>query len=106
MHQCIKFIYFRILHVSDGLSVHHQKFKTVHTAKGICQTVNPEMGKITSECEHVYYNIYIYIYIHTHTHICVCVCLWGTAVAQWLRRCATNSKVAGSIPDGVIGIFH
>ena len=30
----------------------------------------------------------------------------GTAVVQWLRRCATNRKVAGSIPDGVIGIFH
>ena len=30
----------------------------------------------------------------------------GTAVAQWLRCCATNRKVAaGSIPDGVIGIF-
>jgi hypothetical protein len=27
-------------------------------------------------------------------------------VAQWLRHCATNWKVAGSIPDGVIGIFH
>jgi hypothetical protein len=30
----------------------------------------------------------------------------GTAVAQWLRCCATNRKVAGSIPDGDIGIFH
>ena len=30
----------------------------------------------------------------------------GTAVAQWLRRCATNRTVAGSIPDGVTGIFH
>jgi len=30
----------------------------------------------------------------------------GTAVAQWLRCCATNRKVAGSIPVGVIGIFH
>jgi hypothetical protein len=30
----------------------------------------------------------------------------GTAAAQWLRYCATNRKVAGSIPDGVIGIFH
>jgi len=29
-----------------------------------------------------------------------------TAVAQWLRCCATNRKVAGSIPDGFIGIFH
>jgi hypothetical protein len=32
--------------------------------------------------------------------------IWGTAVAQWLRYCATNRKVVGSIPDGVIGIFH
>ena len=30
----------------------------------------------------------------------------GTAVAQWLSCCATNRKVAGSIPDGVNGIFH
>ena len=29
----------------------------------------------------------------------------GTAVAQWLRCCVTNWKVAGSIPDGVIGFF-
>jgi hypothetical protein len=26
----------------------------------------------------------------------------GTAVAQWLRYCATNQKVAVSIPDGVM----
>ena len=29
----------------------------------------------------------------------------GTAVAQWLRCCATDRKVAGSIPAGVIGFF-
>jgi membrane-bound lytic murein transglycosylase B len=29
----------------------------------------------------------------------------GTAVAQWLRYCATNQKVAGSIPDGVVEFF-
>ena len=33
-------------------------------------------------------------------------CILLKAVAQWLRCCATNRKVAGSIPDGVIGIFH
>jgi len=26
------------LHVSDGLSVHHQGSKTVHTASGVCRT--------------------------------------------------------------------
>jgi hypothetical protein len=32
---------------------------------------------------------------------------WGPLmVAQWLRYCATNWKVADSIPGGVIGIFH
>ena len=30
----------------------------------------------------------------------------GSAVAQWLRHCATNRRVVGSIPDGVIRIFH
>ena len=25
---------------------------------------------------------------------------------SWLRQCATSRKVAGSIPDGVTGIFH
>jgi hypothetical protein len=30
----------------------------------------------------------------------------GYAVAQWLRHCATNQEVVGSIPDGVTGIFH
>ena len=28
------------------------------------------------------------------------------SVAQWLRPCATNRKVAGSIQNGVIVIFH
>ena len=32
--------------------------------------------------------------------------VWGTRWRSWLRHCATNRKVAGSIPDGVIGIFH
>ena len=29
----------------------------------------------------------------------------GTAVAQWLRCCATNRKVAGSIPFSISGFF-
>ena len=39
------------LHVSDGLSVHHQEFKTVHTTSGVCMCV----------CVYIY--IYIYIYM-------------------------------------------
>ena len=29
----------------------------------------------------------------------------GAAVAEWLRCCAINQKVAGSIPAGVSGFF-
>jgi hypothetical protein len=35
--------------------------------------------------------------------------LWpegGKRWRSWLRHCATSRNVAGSIPDGVIGIFH
>ena len=31
---------------------------------------------------------------------------WGTQWRSWLRYWATSRKVAGSIPDGVIGIFR
>jgi len=34
------------------------------------------------------------------------IMLKETAVAQWLRCCATNWKMAGLIPAGVVGIFH
>ena len=30
----------------------------------------------------------------------------GTRWRSWLSHCATSRKVAGSIPDGVTGIFH
>jgi len=40
MQRCTKFILFwnDTLRVLDSLSVHHQEYKTVHTATGICQT--------------------------------------------------------------------
>jgi len=44
-------------------------------------------------------------YIQVLFYMCLLDML-GTAVAQWLRCCTTNWKVAGSIPAGVIGIFH
>ena len=45
-----------------------------------------------------HYITYIYIFALKEN--------WGTAVAQWLRCCATNQKVAGSIPTSVSEIFH
>ena len=48
----------------------------------------------------------IFIFLFFYTFMTVHLWATGTTVAQWLRRCATNWKVTGSIPDGVIGIFH
>ena len=43
---------------------------------------------------------------HHSPQLMILIFLSSTAVAQWLRCCVTNRKVAGSIPAGVIGIFH
>jgi len=45
--------------------------------------------------------MYVYVFVY-YMYMCMHV---GTAVAQWLRCCATNRKVAGSIPAGVSGFF-
>ena len=50
------------------------------------------------QCSAIILFVYIFIYFVILNKV-------GTAVAQWLRCCATNRKVAGSIPVGAIGIF-
>jgi hypothetical protein len=37
---------------------------------------------------------------------CCLILKRGKRWRSWLRHCATSRKVAGPIPDGVIGIFH
>ena len=46
-----------------------------------------------------------YCFSQPLTIITVTITVKGTAVAQWLRCCATNRKVAGSIPASVSGFF-
>jgi len=50
-----------------------------------------------------------------HTTSACLVFTWGRdkiklitqlSIQKWLRHCATSRKVAGSIPDGVIELFH
>jgi len=52
-----------------------------------CPSQQKLLRSFVKDCETKYY-----IYI-------------GTAVAQWLKYCATNRKVAGSIPANVSGFF-
>jgi len=61
----------------------------------VCQTVNVQLqGQMAKGIAFQRQNLY------------VCGDFQGTAVAQWLRRCATNRKIAGSISDGIIENFH
>jgi hypothetical protein len=72
---------------------------------------------------HKYINACMGTYTHTHVrtyayvHTCIAckvvtfldiilTLVGGTWSRSWLRHCSTNRKVVGSIPDGVIGIFH
>jgi len=43
------FILSNTLHVSDGLPIHDQELKTVHTATGICQTATASGNEIGTQ---------------------------------------------------------
>jgi hypothetical protein len=75
---------------------------------------------------YIYIYLFIYIYSIVIIQIFGAVCVYsyyrygryrtsnGTLIFNiacylwrcWLRRCATSRKVAGSIPDGAVGIFY
>jgi len=42
------------------------------------------------------------IVYYTYVYYIGARCWWRS----WLGHCATRLKVAGAIPDGVIGMFH
>jgi hypothetical protein len=52
------------------------------------------LRRVLQFANYVFLFTYIYIYIYR-----------GTRWRSWLH-CSTSRKVAGSIPDGVIGIFY
>jgi len=57
--------------------------------------ISCDLAKVCECLNHEVLHIKLYLYA-----------IKGTTVAQWLRCCATNQKIAGSILDGIIGIFH
>jgi hypothetical protein len=47
----------------------------------------------------------VFMYFTVFMYSCTIQHGGPTAVAQWLRYCATNQKVAGSIPDAFMEFF-
>jgi hypothetical protein len=54
---------------------------------------------------HNKFYVVILIFIIIIIIIITITIIMGTAIAQWLRYCATNQKVAGSIPDFILKFF-
>jgi len=74
-------------------------------------TENPYADRLLMNVEHLlrlfYHNQQIHNYISQQYLFIWYIHLYvSTVVAHCLRCCATNRKVAGSVPAGVIGIFH
>jgi hypothetical protein len=64
-----------------------------------------------SRCWHVTPCSLVHCYQLLEGNCCFYLLLWvnillGTRQRSWLRHCATSRKVAGSIPDEVIGFFN
>ena len=79
-------------------------FNTKHL-NGACVAEAHSSATAERETKNVYG--WIFIFSSVRQTFCPHICNYlGTAVAQWLRCCATNQKVNGSIPPGVNGIFH
>jgi hypothetical protein len=52
------------------------------------------------------YSKYFYLYVSSSSLYPALPSKRGTRWRSWVRHCATSRKVAGTIPDGVIGTFH
>jgi hypothetical protein len=65
-----------------------------------------------THCQHcAYFDVSLHrkeasVIDHCHFHRLGLIYTGGTRWRSWLRHCATSQKVAGSIPDDIIGIFH
>jgi hypothetical protein len=54
-------------------------------------------------------NVHFHVEMFFHQNIrlnYLCMGVGGTRLRSWLRHFATSWKIAGSIADGVIGIFY
>jgi len=60
MHDFSNLFWNNTLRVSDGLSVHHQESKTLHTASGICT-----VGCLLASIQQNLYDIYLMLYVQS-----------------------------------------
>ena len=92
------------------VEVDHSSDELLHLEHGQTFSGMLQDQAIRESCElgsYIFFRLITLLPVCCNTYFMNCgFYMVGTAVAQWLRCCATNCKFAGSIPDGVIGIFH
>ena len=111
---CIKGQILQLFHVNREIVEWSEK---CHESKCFCTP--PQISGI--DFKTMYYQLMPKNYVLLIKHFLVYVCKYkqlcssfqicqleyrGTRWRSWLRHCATNRNVVGSIPDGVTGIFH
>jgi hypothetical protein len=84
--------------------------KTFEFSRTVYITIDGIRRKVCKEEITVEHNValnktFLYVQSNTHSRVSVLILYDLHAVAQWLRHCATNLKVAGSIPDGFTEFF-
>jgi hypothetical protein len=101
-----------------ALSQNCKKKATVSFAVCVCLSASPSVWTARLPLDGFWWNLifeYFFQKVSRKFKFCLNLTrLTGTLhedrgplmVAQWLRYCATSRKVASSIPDGAIGIFH
>ena len=73
--------------------------RTTEDMRLVSTEINVKEDEINYKIHRQAHYYYYYYFIHTYKQ-------YGcTRWCSWLRHCATNQKVAGSIPDSIIGIF-
>jgi len=77
------------------------RVRSLQTAENF--TVTQTDTPVAETCKYTEWLLrYIEVRKYVSSNTITCVTRWHS----WLRHCATSRKVSGSIPDGVIGIFH
>ena len=105
---------FFFLHASSNFWKYHASYTALDSISRSTRSRTTHLS-VHSALNILYYcyNHYKTFYTPSETIVCVFPFLCRATVLdiqiikpQWLRCCATNWKVAGSIPAGVNGIFH
>ena len=111
MHQWIKFILFwnDNLYVSDGLSVHHQEFNTVHTATRYCcllasgyplasrQQVASEIGNVLTGWETTdVFKIALFDWCDEFLQDFCCSSQQGSTKQKWFNASLLHKQFAGN----------